>query len=93
MPPSSSHGSAAQIVLRWAVQRGTVVLPKSVNIGRVIENASIFDFELDEADNATIAKLDQDFHFLRPFDWFGVCGFMLLSGFMSGRSLSSDTAN
>jgi diketogulonate reductase-like aldo/keto reductase len=60
------------VALRWAVQRGTVALPKSVNPGRVVENASIFDFELDASDIATIAALDKDFHFLRPFDWHGV---------------------
>ena len=61
--------AAAQIALRWAVQRGTVPLPKSVHAARVVENASIFDFALDDADMAAIAALDQDFHFLRPFDW------------------------
>ena len=61
--------AAAQVALRWAVQRGTVALPKSVQAARVVENASIFDFELDAADMAAVAALDKDFHFLRPFDW------------------------
>jgi len=64
--------SPAQVLLGWAVQRGTVALPKSVNPSRVVENASIFDFVLDEEDLAAIAKLDRDFHFLRPNDWHGV---------------------
>ena len=64
--------SVAQIAIKWGVQRGTVVLAKSINPSRIIENASIFDFTLDDEDNAAIAKLDRDFHFLRPVDWYGI---------------------
>jgi diketogulonate reductase-like aldo/keto reductase len=37
----------AQVMLRWGVQHGLVVLPKSANAGRIAENAGLFDFELD----------------------------------------------
>ena len=37
----------AQVLLRWGVQHGMVVLPKSVNPARIAENANIFDFQLD----------------------------------------------
>lgn len=49
--------SAAQVGLRWLVQQGYVALSKTANPGRVAENIAIFDFSLDEADMAVIAKL------------------------------------
>jgi diketogulonate reductase-like aldo/keto reductase len=39
--------SPAQVMLRWGVESGLVVLPKSANPGRIAENAGVFDFELD----------------------------------------------
>jgi diketogulonate reductase-like aldo/keto reductase len=50
----------AQIMLRWLVEQGLVVLPKSVTPSRVQENIQIFDFELDAQDKAEIAKLNED---------------------------------
>lgn len=50
--------SYAQIMLRWCVQVGTVVLPKSVTPERVRENIDIFNFELDRADMTSIKALD-----------------------------------
>ncbi len=47
----------AQVVLRWHVQLGCVVIPKSVNPDRIRENIDIFDFELDDADMAEISKV------------------------------------
>ncbi|MFK7961271.1 MAG: aldo/keto reductase [Phycisphaerales bacterium] len=49
----------AQVVLRWNLQHGTVTIPKSVRAERLAENAAIFDFELTEADMATIDGLDR----------------------------------
>jgi 2,5-diketo-D-gluconate reductase A len=49
----------AQVTLRWHVQRGDVVFPKSVTRSRVEENFAIFDFELDEAAMAAISGLDR----------------------------------
>ncbi|MEU8568515.1 aldo/keto reductase [Streptomyces pathocidini] len=48
----------AQIVLRWHLQLGNVMIPKSVTPSRIRENIALFDFELDEADLATLAGLD-----------------------------------
>ncbi len=54
------------------MQRGTVALPKSVNATRLAENIAIFDFELSADDVAAIDKLDADYHYLRPNDWYQV---------------------
>ena len=50
----------AQVTLRWHVQRGDVVFPKSVTRSRVEENFDIFDFELDESAMAAISALNRD---------------------------------
>ncbi|KAH9638313.1 hypothetical protein HF086_004216 [Spodoptera exigua] len=50
-------------------QRGIVSIPKTVTPSRVVENASIFDFELDKDDMATLAKFDNGFRTVRPFFW------------------------
>ena len=56
------HGkSNAQIMLRWCVQKGMVVLPKSVHADRIRENMELFDFELDPDDLQRIAGLEKDF--------------------------------
>jgi 2,5-diketo-D-gluconate reductase A len=49
----------AQVVLRWHVQRGDIVFPKSKTPSRVRENAAIFDFDLDEGSMAAISSLDK----------------------------------
>ena len=50
--------SVAQIILHWLVQRGIVVIPKSVRKERMKENFNIFDFELSADDNEKIKNLD-----------------------------------
>jgi 2,5-diketo-D-gluconate reductase A len=50
----------AQVTLRWHVQRGDVVFPKSVTRSRVQENFDIFDFELDESAMSAISALNRD---------------------------------
>lgn len=51
--------SEAQILLRWAVQKGYPVLPKSTNPERVRTNADIFSFDIDDQDMAEIATMDR----------------------------------
>lgn len=51
--------SAAQVVLRWHIQRGDIVFPKSVTPQRVKENFELFDFELDDSDMDAISALDK----------------------------------
>jgi len=56
----------AQIALRWAIQEGIVVIPKSVHRERILENAAIFDFELTEEDRKEISRWDEHFSTLPP---------------------------
>ncbi len=58
---AKAHGkSVGQVVLRWNIQRGVVVIPKSTHKDRVIENFNVFDFELSDEDMAAIAVLDEN---------------------------------
>ena len=50
--------SAAQVTLRWHLQNGLVVIPKSNSVERIRENSLVFDFELDAEDLAQIATLE-----------------------------------
>jgi 2,5-diketo-D-gluconate reductase A len=52
-----SARTPGQVVLRWHIQLGNVVIPKSVNPGRIRENIDIFDFELDESDMQAIEQV------------------------------------
>jgi 2,5-diketo-D-gluconate reductase A len=51
--------SPAQVVLRWHIQRGNIVFPKSTTPSRIRENIELFDFELDQADVSAIDALDK----------------------------------
>ncbi|MGE5787797.1 MAG: aldo/keto reductase, partial [Myxococcales bacterium] len=51
--------SESQILLRWAVQKGYPVLPKSTNPDRIRKNADIFGFKIDDQDMASIEKMDR----------------------------------
>lgn len=50
--------SAAQVALRWLIQRGVIIIPKSVHVERMKQNLDIFDFSLSEDDMKEIAGLD-----------------------------------
>ena len=57
---AEAHGkSPAQVIIRWHLQEGLIVIPKSVHEERIRENIDVFDFELSDADMAAIAKLDR----------------------------------
>ncbi|MDE7071096.1 MAG: aldo/keto reductase [Clostridia bacterium] len=64
---AESHGkSVAQVILRWHLQRGVVAIPGSSNPEHILENISIFDFELTETEMRTIASLDRN----EKHDWY-----------------------
>jgi diketogulonate reductase-like aldo/keto reductase len=54
--------TAAQVVLRWSLQKGFVPLPKSVHRARIAENAALFDFELSASEMARLDALDEGLH-------------------------------
>lgn len=61
------HGkSSAQVILRWDLQRGVVVIPGSSNPDHIKENISIFDFELTDEEMSQIAALDRN----EKHDWY-----------------------
>lgn len=62
----SHNKSVAQIILRWNIQRGVVVIPGSSNPNHILENISIFDFELTEDEMNQIEKLNRD----EKHDWY-----------------------
>ena len=64
---AKKHGrTPAQVVLRWGVQRGTAIIPKTTSKERLIENLSIFDFNLSEEEMKSIAALDKNHRYNDP---------------------------
>lgn len=59
----------AQVVLRWGVQRGCSIIPKSSNLNRLKENISIFDFSLSENEMNSISQLNANKRFNDPGDF------------------------
>lgn len=69
--------TAAQVILRWHLQRDIIVIPKSTHYERMVENYDVFDFVLSDTDMAQIATLDKEqSSFFSHYDpnmveWFG----------------------
>lgn len=55
------HKTVSQVILRWNVQRGVVVIPKSVHKERIEENFNIFDFTLTDEEMKQISSLDMGY--------------------------------
>ena len=61
--------SAAHVLIKWQVQRGVVVIPKSVTPARIVENANIMDFELSAEDMASLSALDANHRLNEGASW------------------------
>jgi len=67
MVAAQAHGKTpAQVLLRWGVQRGTAIIPKTTKPERMRENLNIDDFELSQVEMAAISALNQDRRFNDP---------------------------
>src|SRR3989344_1493048 len=67
---ANAHGKTpAQVLLRWGIQRTTVVIPKSTHPERIKENIDVFDFELSEGDMHAIAGLERGLRIVDPYQW------------------------
>ena len=71
---TASGRTPAQVLLRWGVQRGTAVIPKTAGRERMEENINVFDFELTDAQMNAISSLDLQRRFNDPGD-FGEAAF------------------
>ncbi len=60
--------SVTQVAIRWLIERGIVVIPKSVTPSRIKQNFDVFDFSLDEDDMLKIRKLNTGRKIFVEFD-------------------------
>jgi D-xylose reductase len=64
---AAKHGkTAAQVILRWGVQRGTAIIPKSTKTERQLENIGLFDFSLEQSEMDQISALNKNRRFNDP---------------------------
>lgn len=64
--------SPAQILIRWAIQRNTVAIPKSTAPEHIKANMDIFDFELSESELDLLKSLDRKLRFVNPYAWWKI---------------------
>lgn len=70
---SAKHDrTPAQILIRWSIQRGTVVIPKSITPERIKDNINVFDFELSKAEMDLLGMLDRKHRFCDPYEWWKI---------------------
>ncbi len=65
---SRYHKSPAQAAIRWVLQHGLIVIPKSVHPERILENAQVFDFEIIQEDMDALDGLNENYSVVSP-DW------------------------
>lgn len=70
---TAHHKTPAQVILRWEIQQGIIVIPKSVHASRMIENATIDDFTLTTNEMKTISSLNTETHsrWYNNYQWYG----------------------
>lgn len=64
--------TVAQVLINWALERGTIVIPKSVTPSRIKENIEVYDFQLDKDDMAQLNSLDKGLRYVDPSEWWGI---------------------
>lgn len=64
--------SVAQIVLRWNIERNTVVIPKTSKVERLKENFQVFDFKLTKDDMNLIKTMDRKYRTNQPGKFWGI---------------------
>ncbi len=62
----------AQVLLNWAVGRGTIAIPKSTTPDRITENIDVFYFELTDEEKNDINSLNKNYRFINPVSWWGI---------------------
>lgn len=62
----------AQVLIRWAIERNTIVIPKSTNQEHIKNNSEVFDFKLSSDEMKQISSLDRTLRFVDPFKWSGI---------------------
>jgi diketogulonate reductase-like aldo/keto reductase len=68
----SHKKTPAQVILRWIVQRGITVIPKSVHPNRIKENIAVFDFKLPVREMEEINGLNRNYRAVDPIEWWGI---------------------
>lgn len=68
----SYRKSSAQILLRWAIQRKTIAIPKSTNPQNIKSNLDIFDFELTEQEMRLLSSLDRKLRYVQAVKWWKI---------------------
>ncbi|MDO8581802.1 MAG: aldo/keto reductase [bacterium] len=64
--------SSVQVLIRWGIQRKTIVIPKSVTPERIKSNMDVFDFALSQEDMNVIARLDKKQRYVDPAEWWKI---------------------
>lgn len=64
--------SPAQVLIKWSLQRGLAVIPKSINVSRIEENLNSVRFKLSEKDMEDVNGLNKNHRFVDPVKWWGV---------------------